>query len=131
LTASTEGLPLGDLNWFADKKAKWEAEKDAIMAHILALNEDQYAIPTGIKPVTNESIFGAFPNPGDNAITIRSSVELKSVRFFDVAGKLMKTIEMQNSFTKNIDIADFNKGVYILKAESVSGENYTSKFVKK
>jgi hypothetical protein len=131
LTASTEGLPLGDLNWFADKKAKWEAEKDAIQAHILALNEEQYAMPTGIKPVTNESIFGAFPNPGDNVVTIKSSIELKSVRFFDVTGKLVKTIEMQNSFTKNIEIADFNKGVYILKAESASGENYTSKFVKK
>ncbi len=38
LTASTEGLPLGDLNWFPDKKAIWEAmqtsvslkEKDAV-----------------------------------------------------------------------------------------------------
>ena len=46
LTASTEGLPLGDLNWFPENKAKWEAEKEMIMEHILALNEDQYAITT-------------------------------------------------------------------------------------
>ena len=131
LTASTEGLPLGDLNWFADKKAVWEAEKDMIMAHILALNEDQYAIPTGVKPISNENLFSAYPNPGENMITVRSANELKFVKVYDVAGKLMKSIEMQNSFTKNIDIADFNKGVYILKAESKTGESYTSKFVKK
>ncbi len=131
LTASTEGLPLGDLNWFADKKAVWEAEKETIMAHILALNEDQYAIPTGVKPVTNENLFSAYPNPGENMITVKSASELKFVKVYDVAGTLMKSVEMQNSFTKNIDIADFNKGVYILKAESKTGETYTSKFVKK
>jgi hypothetical protein len=131
LTASIEGLPLGDLNWFPDKMAKWEAEKDAIQAHILALNEDRYALATGVKPITDEKLFSAFPNPADNVLTVRSTSELKSVKVYDVSGNLMKSIEMQNSFTRNIDIADFTKGVYILKAESMAGQTYTSKFVKK
>jgi uncharacterized surface protein with fasciclin (FAS1) repeats len=265
LTASTEGLPLGDLNWYADKKALWEANKDMIMAHILALNEDQVslsntvvdiiagspdhetleaaviaaeldddlsgdgpftvfaptddafaALPegtldalladptgaladillyhvvsgkimstdlsdgqvattllgkditvtinndgvfindakvtvadieadngvvhvidavlipsdaTGIKPVKSGSIL-AYPNPSQNTITVRSESELKFVKVYDVAGTLMKSIEMQNSFTKNIDIADLNKGIYFLKAETKTGVIYTGKFVK-
>ncbi|MBO8130950.1 MAG: T9SS type A sorting domain-containing protein [Candidatus Marinimicrobia bacterium] len=37
LTKGTDGLPLGDLNWFPDKKADWEANKDAYVAWIEAL----------------------------------------------------------------------------------------------
>lgn len=131
LTASTEALPLGDLNWFPTQKARWESEKELIEAHILALNEAQYVITTGVKEISNENLFSAYPNPGRDVITVKSANELKSVKVYDVAGKLIQKIEMQNSFTKNIDIANLTKGVYILKAESKTGENYTSKFVKK
>lgn len=37
LTASTNGLPLGDLNWFPDAKADWLANRDAYVAAIQAL----------------------------------------------------------------------------------------------
>lgn len=37
LTAGTDGLPLGDLNWFPDKKAQWEANKEQFIAEIEAL----------------------------------------------------------------------------------------------
>jgi hypothetical protein len=79
----------------------------------------------------NATFLQPLPNPGDNVITVRSANELKFVKVCDAAGKLMKSIEMQNSFTKNIDIADFNKGVYILKAVSKTGVTYAIKFVKK
>ncbi len=38
LTASIEGLPLGDLNWFPAAKATWQAHKTEIMNYILAEN---------------------------------------------------------------------------------------------
>jgi hypothetical protein len=38
LTASIEGLPLGDLNWFPAAKATWQANKAEIMNHILEEN---------------------------------------------------------------------------------------------
>jgi hypothetical protein len=37
LTAGTDGLPLGDLNWFPTQKAEWEANRDAHIAEIKAL----------------------------------------------------------------------------------------------
>lgn len=36
-TTGTNGLPLGDLNWFPDKKAEWEAIKEQDIADIEAL----------------------------------------------------------------------------------------------
>ncbi len=44
LTASIERLPLGDLNWFPDKKAIWEKHKSEIMQHILSEDESQMSI---------------------------------------------------------------------------------------
>ena len=132
LTASIEELPLGDLNWFPAEKAKWEANKEAIQNHILALNESRYHISgVGVKELAAENSFGAFPNPASDVVTIKSSKELKFVKVYDVAGKLMKTIDMKNSLTKNIGITDLNKGVYLLKAESKTGDTYSSKFVVK
>ena len=44
LTASLEGLPLGDLNWFPEEQFQWLANKGLIQAHILDLNEDSYTL---------------------------------------------------------------------------------------
>lgn len=37
LTYSTNGLPIGDLNWFPDSKATWESNYDAYVEHIESL----------------------------------------------------------------------------------------------
>ncbi|MBE0653203.1 MAG: T9SS type A sorting domain-containing protein, partial [Bacteroidales bacterium] len=44
LTASIEGLPLGDLNWYPEQKKRWFANKEGIESHILSLNEDSYEL---------------------------------------------------------------------------------------
>ncbi len=40
LTGSIEKLPLGDLNWFPQAKAKWEAKKELISDYIKSLNTE-------------------------------------------------------------------------------------------
>ena len=39
LTASLEGLPLGDLNWYPEQKFQWYANRKLIENHVLGLNE--------------------------------------------------------------------------------------------
>ncbi|MCB0745068.1 MAG: T9SS type A sorting domain-containing protein, partial [Ignavibacteriae bacterium] len=39
-TAGTDGLPLGDLNWFPDSKATWETNHDDYVAYIESLAGD-------------------------------------------------------------------------------------------
>lgn len=41
LSGSIEDLPLGDLNWFPDKKAIWEANEQLIKDHIINLNTNK------------------------------------------------------------------------------------------
>jgi hypothetical protein len=130
LTASTEGLPLGDLNWFPAQKAKWEANQEAIMNHILALNEEQFVF-TGINKVSKESSLSTYPNPVNDVLTVNSANALKSLDVYDVSGKLIKKIEMQNSRSRDINISTLKPGVYLLKGVSETGETYTRKFIKK
>ncbi len=50
LSASIEGLPLGDLNWFPAQRSLWFSEREQIETHILSLNEQRY--PLGADPDT-------------------------------------------------------------------------------
>ena len=46
MSASIDGLPAGDLNWFPEKKVIWLKNKQAIHSHILALNTDKMDLST-------------------------------------------------------------------------------------
>ena len=79
LSASIEGLPLGDLNWFPVQKTLWLSERHQIESHILALNEYQYPIGADldtllygvniyIRDQTSTSIEGAVLVIGEDSI---------------------------------------------------------------
>ena len=128
-TASIEGLPLGDLNWWPTDMARWEAEKDQIEAHILALNESQYQLATSTQDVQS-GVLKAYPNPVTDILLIQSETELKDIKIYDITGKLIEDINMDYSLTKRVDISSYKDGVYILKAESIDGESLITKIVK-
>jgi len=46
LSGGLDGLPLGDLNWFSEKKAIWESNKNAAEKHIMSLNTDKMDLST-------------------------------------------------------------------------------------
>jgi len=132
LTASIEGLPLGDLNWYPADKARWMAERSEIEAHILALNEERYELApgVGIQDVSTSAAFSIYPNPANDVLHIASDTELNSARVFDVAGKLVKEVNIGGAFSNALDISELNNGVYILEIETVTGESNTSKILK-
>ena len=59
LTASIEGLPLGDLNWFPDALAIWEQGKEEVMDHIHSLNEGKLDLVSLYNP-GNDSVMHSF-----------------------------------------------------------------------
>ncbi len=78
LTGSIENLPLGDLNWFPDEKAKWAAEKDAIFAHMKSGNTGKYQLAgTGVRPIAanGTSFSRMYPNPLSTDVTIEFTLE--------------------------------------------------------
>jgi hypothetical protein len=123
------GYPLGDLNWYLDDKASWEMtnESEALIAMMknpnVGIEENEID--------AQSSLISVYPNPASDMLYINSASELNSVMVYDVVGQLVKQVNLDRSFTSDLDISDLNNGVYILQVETVSGEYSSSKFVKK
>ena len=131
LNASTAGLPLGDLNAFPEQKAKWEAEKEGIMEHILSLNTGRYILTdVNETSIGVQESFRMYPNPVKDAVTIESKSVMKSLKIYNITGQLMLTKEI--NYTKiNLDLSGLVKGVYVVEAEYKEGGRLTSKLIKK
>jgi len=52
---------------------------------------------------------------------------ISGISIFSIDGKLMKTIQQSQL---NIDIADLNAGIYIVKIETNNGQSGVAKFIK-
>ena len=60
-----------------------------------------------------------YPNPVSSILNLESNHELKSIEIFDLLGKKVKEIKLQNTITK-INMSSLEKGTYFLKVYSVS-----------
>ena len=71
--------------------------------------------------------FYIYPNPAKSIVNIESeaSVNLKSVALYSILGQEV----YRSANTKTIDIANFSKGLYLLKIESNDGAVATKKLV--
>ncbi len=75
--------------------------------------------------------FVIFPNPTDNYLEVvckNSIVERFSI--YNIQGQKMMQLNFQQN-EQPIDISSLQSGVYFLKAESDTGQQFTAKFVKK
>ena len=66
-----------------------------------------------------------YPNPSSDFITIENVEDLKTVRIFDLTGKLVKQTQ-----AKEINIQNFAKGQYIMNVYT-GNEIVSRKFIKK
>lgn len=71
-----------------------------------------------------------YPNPSSSQITISSETEILSeIEMFSVDVKLVLK-KLFNSYSQNVDVSGFGKGIYLIKAKTASGKTLTSKFIK-
>lgn len=69
-----------------------------------------------------------YPNPTSDLIQINSKVGVINVEVFDSAGRLLKTIPVQN---QSISTKDMEKGAYILKLNFSDNTAISKKLIKK
>nr|MDA3854004.1 T9SS type A sorting domain-containing protein [Bacteroidales bacterium] len=68
------------------------------------------------------------PNPLKNLLTV-VSIDLCYIKISDISGKVIINKEM-NSTTTTIDMSDYPKGIYIIKASTTNGGTLVRKIVK-
>ncbi len=73
LTASQEGLPLGDLNWYPEKKFQWYANRELIQNHVLELKEERFELqdPDGIMYHADFTVVNENNNPIQGAVLVQ------------------------------------------------------------
>ena len=151
-TAGTDGLPLGDLNWFPDKKAEYVTNKDAILGAIRdsmvnavgvydPLTMDNTPMITQISSsifnqvVPNQLHLNNYPNPFNGFTTIEFGLEQRSNVTLSISNLVGQTVfELtQNGLNSgthiyNFDASNLDSGVYIYKinATGTNGQKYVA-----
>lgn len=152
-TAGTDKLPLGDLNWFPDKKAEYIANREAF---ITAMKDSMVnakfvydpasmektplitEIATSIgKIYTQPQLFewsGNYPNPFGQSTSIQfklSNHANVTLSVYDLTGQkvfgLTKDALTPGAHTFNVNGNNLSSGIYIctLDAISVNGQKFT------
>ncbi len=91
----------------------WMASKETVVSEKEFLSKGELTI---------------FPNPVHDIMIVEAGTEIRSLRLFDIQGRLLRTIEI-NGLNGEVDISHFRKGTYILEITS-SEKVYTRLIVK-
>ena len=108
LAGGDDGLPVGDLNWYPDKKKEWEQKYETI-----GIDDGKIAIPTEFKLEQN------YPNPFNPNTMISFHVPKKanvSLKIYDILGREVSTLVNQvmevGEHKVNFNANNLTTGVY-------------------
>lgn len=130
-TAALGGFPLGDLNWFPDQMAAWEAQRDQEWEKINDLLDgiiDNIEVIPGILP-GNYLLEQNYPNPFNPSTSIKYSIPVSghvSLKIYNTLGQLVGTLQDGNQkagkYLVTFSAKNLASGVYIytLRADGVS-----------
>jgi len=79
--------------------------------------------------IENE-LFQLGPNPVSEILWVRSNFKNTNAEIYDLNGKLLNSYPLGDTDVRNINVQHLNKGMYILRVTSKSGEIQTEKFIK-
>jgi len=159
-TAGTDGLPLGDLNWFPAKKAEYLANRDAIMAAIRdsmvnatavydPLTMDDTPMMTeisvsarGVMVQGQSGLSSVYPNPFKQSTQIKFTLAQRAtvtLSVYNVTGQkvyeLTEADLVSGTHEFDVDASSLSSGMYVytINATGINGQNFVDsrKMIKK
>jgi len=88
-------------------------------------------LSTNIADVNQSESISVYPNPTNDVLQITSKKELKTVRLYNISGKMVGQFDLHGEKNESINISNLTSGIYIINVEDLSGEFSVSKIVKK
>ena len=71
-----------------------------------------------------------YPNPTESNIHFKANYQIENIAVFDLTGKEMVSIPNFNQLQGDIDLADFEPGIYLIKIQTNQGAT-SKKIIKK
>lgn len=84
---------------------------------------------TGVEILKETTNLNLFPNPCTNNLSVNSKVQIISIELFDLSGRKVMAVSDLNGIN-NIAVNELQKGCYLVKALTSSGDVLISKVVK-
>lgn len=122
LTGSIESLPLGDLNWFPEQKAIWEAHKAEVMAHVKAGNTGKLSF-TGIESVPMGLKVELYPNPASEVVNVAGD-GLYDITITSIDGRSLMSVQKARS----INVSHLSNGIYFISLKQ-GAQSYNQKIM--
>lgn len=91
-------------------------------------SEEACAITLGESLAENTSSFNIFPNPATDNLSIEANEEIKEVNIYNIIGVSVYNEQCTNN-NLNVNISEFNSGVYFIKVKTGNGET-VKRFIK-
>jgi hypothetical protein len=148
-TASTDGLPLGDLNWYPDKLEEYNANREEFIAALrdsminakifydpLTMDETPLITEatTSLEHVVPGQLYlSNYPNPFHEVTTIEFGLEQPSkvtLSVYNILGEQIYRLTQNNlpsgPHAYNFNASDISSGIYLIKINAVGrdGINY-------
>jgi len=85
----------------------------------------------GVDEVATNINFSVYPNPATNLVTVTSTANssINAIEMFDVNGRMIKSIAIDNLSNVDVNISDLSSGVYMMKISSDQGTS-SKKIIK-
>lgn len=114
-TAAQNGFPVGDLNWFPEKKQEWEG--------VVTSNEN---VDTVVRDFKLEQNYPNPFNPSTNIVFEIPNSSAVTLEVYDILGRKVQTLLKNESFstgTHNVtfDASALSSGIYIARLQTESG----------
>ena len=75
----------------------------------------------------NKAKLSAYPNPAVDAVSLKSSKDIKEVAIIDLSGKVVKREKSNGQF----NVSALSKGTYVVQAVYTDGSVENTKLIKK
>jgi len=76
-----------------------------------------------------QNTFSFFPNPASNVLNLKANEVIEALTITDMSGRVVKTINSNNTKQTSIDVSDLTSGVYFVQVVS-NGVPKVQKFIK-
>lgn len=111
--ASSETLPLGDLNWFPDEKAMWLRNKSISDAHLASVPNTRINLRTmAVDQTKLGASVNVYPNPVADVLYVSGDAN-SDIEIVSLDGRIAKSVKNVTS----VKVSDLPGGVYIVKVK--------------